>query len=160
MRRGAPAILLSIVVLAGCGGARDDPYASLTQADREAVAAAGDQANAISDRNGAFISAANEQRLPRARRELEAVRREIAKLRAETASLRSSGLRSGLVPFVDAWRDYARAADRYLTYYEGAISQDMPKERRLRQGIEDAAQRVALDERSFRETVLRTVSGS
>jgi len=107
-----------------------------------------------------FIAAASERKLPRARRELKAVRREVAKLRAETAALRSDGLRAGISPFVDAWHDYARAADRYVSYYERAISEDKPKERRLRQGIEDAAQRVQRVERPFREAVLRAVSGS
>src|SRR5690349_5762163 len=135
MGRRVPAIVFVLVLLAGCGGARDDPYRSLTQADRHAAAAMRDQADAISDRNGAFIAAASERKLPRARRELKAVRREVAKLRAETAALRSDGLRAGISPFVDAWHDYARAADRYVSYYERAISEDKPKERRLRQGI-------------------------
>ena len=160
MERHAPAILLSVVLLAGCGGAGEDLYRTLSQADREAAAAISRQADAISDRNGAFISAANEQRLPRARRELKAVGRQIAKLRTETAALRSSGLRAGVAPFVDAWRGYVRAADRYLSYYERAISEDKPKERRLRNGIEDAALRVQRDERTFREAVLRAVGGS
>ena len=160
MGRRAPAILLLLVLLAGCGGARDDPFRSLTPADREAAAAISDQADAISDRNGAFLSAAEEQQLPRARRELEAVRRQIAELRAETAAVRSTGLRAGLAPFVDAWREYARAADRYLSYYERTITVDKPRERRLRQGIEDAAQRVERGEQTFRATVGQAVSGS